>query len=195
MKPIQRRAFIRNAGATVAATTAAAVTTVAGAATAAATSQQPLPESNPNPSSDRNAIQQLHYAFLARLNGRQHKELHALFASEAEAPQQILRSPAYILGDAQHLDTITVAPDHHHATARFHCLARLEAPLSASSSSSLVEMARQQGQGVTQSWESGVLESEYVQAASLWKIARISFHSTRQTGDYNALRNATNSSF
>jgi hypothetical protein len=179
MKPIQRRAFIRNAGAAVAATAATgAATATAGASATAATSQQPLFGGNVQPSGEEAAIQRLHHTFVARLNTRQHAGLHALFASETATPQQMLPLPVYILGHAQHQDSISIAPDQQHATARFHCLARLEAPLSASASVSLLEMARQQGQSVTQWWEAGALESEYVKVASLWKINRISFHAT-----------------
>lgn len=181
MKPIQRRAFIRNAGAAVAATAAtgaATATATAGASATAATSQQPLFGGNVQPSGEETAIQQLHHTFVARLNTRQHADLHVLFASETATSQQILPLPVYILGHAQHQDSISIAPDQQHATARFHCLARLEAPLSASAPFSLLEMARQQGQGVTRWWEAGAFESEYVKVASLWKITRLSFQAT-----------------
>lgn len=82
----------------------------------------------------------------------------------------------YIAGHAQHLDTIEIAPDQTHATARFHCLTRLEAALT--STHSLVEMARQQGQGALQWWESGVLENTYKKVASGWRITRLVFRST-----------------
>jgi hypothetical protein len=164
MQPIQRRAFLRNAGAAVAASTA----TAAGAAgVAAATSQQPS-EGTVKPGDDERAIHQLHHAFLARLNSGQRDGLGA-------SPSPL---PTSILGDAQHLDTISIAPDQQRATARFHCLARLDTALHEGASRSLLEMARQQGQGVIQRWESGVLQSEYVKVASLWKLANISFEPT-----------------
>ena len=153
MPPIQRRAFLRNAGAAVAATTA----TAAGAAAAA--SRQPS-EGHAKAGDEEHAIQQLHNAFVAELNSGRHPGVGL---------------PVYILGQAQHLDTISMAPDQQRAAARFHCLARLETALHEGAAGSLLEMARQQGQGVIQRWESGVLQSEYVKAASLWKLAKISF--------------------
>lgn len=183
MKPIQRRAFIRNAVAATTATAATAATAASAAVTAAAPTtvntavapQQPSGGSA-NPTTAERAIHQLHHTFVAQLNSGQHELLGALFASEP--PKQTANSPVYILGHAQHLDTVSIAPDQLHATARFHCLARLEATLDESAPYSLLEMARQQGQGVIQRWESGVLESEYVKVASLWKIANVSFAPT-----------------
>ena len=171
MKPIQRRAFIRNSAAAVAATTATAATGTAPATTATASSQ--LSGGNSAPARDQREIQQLHHAFVAQLNSGEHRGLDPLFAREV--PKHTDRTPVYILGHSQHLDAISIALDQQHATARFHCLARLEAALYGSAPVSLLEMAHQQGQGVIQRWESGVLESEYVKLISLWKIARISF--------------------
>jgi hypothetical protein len=178
---IQRRSFICNAGAALSATVAA--TAVA----------EGIPTKQPSPDA-KDEIRQLHQDFVERLNGRRYAELGKLFAGLAdpagthdsrpraenfERPlPESTQHPVldYITGYAQHLDTIEVAPDQQHATARFHCLTRLEAALSATIP--LVEMARQQGQGAIQWWESGVLENTYLRLASGWKIRRLAFRAT-----------------
>jgi hypothetical protein len=173
---IQRRSFVFNAGAALSATVAA---------TAVTDSATPT---SPDASND---IRQLHHALVVRLNERQYAELRQLFASDGASSDprpraQHFHRPQpegtqhpvhdYIAPNAQHLDTIEVAPNQQHATARFHCLTRLEAALT--STIPLVEMARQQGQGAIQWWEPGVLDSTYIKHASGWKITRLAFRST-----------------
>jgi SnoaL-like domain len=173
---IQRRAFICNAGAALSATVAATAVTEATTPT------------SPDASND---IRQLHHTLVERLNERQYAELRELFASDGapsdprpraqhfHRPQpECTQHPVHdhITPHAQHLDTIEVAPNQLRATARFHCLTRLEAALT--STIPLVEMARQQGQGAIQWWEAGVLESTYIKLASGWKITRLAFRAT-----------------
>jgi SnoaL-like domain len=188
---IQRREFICKAGAALSATVAAA-----GATTALAANEAPPPNSE-------SEIRQLHHNFVERLNGRRYTELRELFASDDDNDNDStsisdhalrnarplvehfdrslpegLRHPVhdYFTGHTQHLDTIEVAPDHQRASARFHCLTRMESALG--STIPLVEMACQQGQGAIQWWEPGVLENSYVKVASGWKISRLSFRPT-----------------
>lgn len=176
---VERRSFIRNAGAALSATLAAS--SAAGGS----------PEKPDGPGADVNAIRQLHYNFVELLNARRYDDLRDLFASDPQAarpyveqferrlPENVQRPVHdFVVGHAQHLDCVEVAPDRAHATARFHCLTRIEAALSATHP--LVEMARQQGQGVIPWWESGVLENTYVKLASGWKISRLAFRSSGQ---------------
>jgi len=173
---VERRTFIRNAGAALSATVAAS-TAAAGSEPASRTDTQPAED----------AIRRLHHTFIERLNQRRYDELPELFARSDTQPPRVAHfyrtlpegvlPPVhdYLVGHEQHLDTIEVAPDQRNATARFHCLTRMEAELSPTLP--LIDMARQQGQGVIQWWESGVLETTYVMSASGWQISRLSFRS------------------
>jgi hypothetical protein len=178
---VERRTFIRNAGAALSATVVAS--------TAAAVGSEPT--SNPDMETPaEEEIRQLHHAFVERLNGRRYDELHELFARSDTQPLRVAHADRdlpegvlppvhdYLVGHEQHLDTIEVAPDQRSATARFHCLTRMEAEWSPTLP--LIEMARQQGQGAIQWWESGVLETGYVKSATGWQISRLSFRSTGQ---------------
>lgn len=188
---VERRTFIRNAGAALSATVVAS-TTAAGS--------EPTSDPGTEPAEDH--IRRLHHTFVARLNGGRYHELLELFARsdiqprrvahfDRELPEGVLPPVHdYFTGHEQHLDTIEVAPDRRSAAARFHCLTRMEAELSPTLP--LIEMARQQGQGAIQWWEAGVLETAYVRSASGWQIGGLAF---RPTGSYSELRNATNSSF
>jgi hypothetical protein len=176
---VERRTFIRNAGAALSATVAAST---------AAVSSEPTSDPDTRPAEDE--IRRLHHTFVERLNGRRYDEVRELFARAETQPLRVahfdrdlpegVRPPVhdYLVGHEQHLDTIEVAPDTRSATARFHCLTRMEAEWSPTLP--LIEMARQQGQGTIQWWESGVLETTYVRSASGWQISRLSFRSKGQ---------------
>jgi hypothetical protein len=181
----QRRAFIRNAGAALSATVAASTAVAASESTSHQGTQ---------PGAEENEIRQLHLNFVDRLNGRRYEELPELFvtADAQRCPdvshfQRRLPEGAeppvhdYFVGHSQHLDTIEVTPDRRSATARFHCLTRMESALMPTLP--LIEMARQQGQGVIQWWESGVLESTCVSSETGWKISRLSFQSSGPWSD------------
>ena len=176
---VERRSFIRNAGAALSASLAVS-------ATAAGSEHKP-----DSPGADANAIRELHHNFVELLNTRRYEDLRELFANDPQAvrpyveqferrlPENVQRPVHdFLVGHAQHLDSVEVSPDRQHASARFHCLTRIEAALSATHP--LVEMARQQGQGVLPWWESGVLENTYVKLPSGWKISRLAFRSSGQ---------------
>jgi hypothetical protein len=177
---LERRQFIRNAGAALSATVAASTAVAAGSQKASACDEK----------SAQDELRRLHHTFVERLNGRRYDELCELFARSDTQPPRVAHFdrhlPAgvlppvhdYLVGHEQHLDTIEVAPDRRSATARFHCLTRMEAELSPTLP--LIEMARQQGQGAIQWWESGVLETTYVKSAAGWRISRLSFRSKGQ---------------
>ncbi len=177
---LERREFIRSAGAALSATVAASTAVAAG-------SEETL---HPAPKPAEDEIHRLHHMFIERLNGRRYDRLRELFEnSDTQAPRvahfarllpEGVLPPVhdYFVGHEQHLDTIEVAPDRRTATARFHCLTRMEAELSPTLP--LIDMARQQGQGAIQWWESGVLETAYVRSASGWQIRRAAFRSNGQ---------------
>ena len=174
---VERRTFIRNAGAALSATVVAST---------AAVGAEPASDHDAKPAQDE--IRQLHHIFVERLNGRRYEELGDLFDHQPDTqrpavahferhlPDGVLPPVHdYLVSHEQHLDSVAVASDRRSATARFHCATRMEAALIATLP--LIEMARQQGQGVIQWWESGILESTWVRSASTWKIERLSFHS------------------
>ena len=174
---VERRTFIRNAGAALSATVVTS--------TAVATGSEMTSDPDTKPAEDE--IRRLHHTFVERLNERRYDELGELFARSDTQSLRVAhfdrRLPEgalppvhdYLVGHEQHLDTIEVAPDRRSATARWHCLTRMEAELSPTLP--LIEMARQQGQGAIQWWESGVLETTYVRSAAGWRIGRLSFRS------------------
>lgn len=177
---VERRVFIRNAGAALSATVAASAAAVA--------SEPPTSDRDTRPAEDE--IRRLHHEFVERLNGRRYDGLGELFARSDTQPLRVTHFDRdlpesalppvhdYLVGHEQHLDTIEVAPDRRSAASRFHCLTRMEAALSPTFP--LVEMARQQGQGAIQWWEAGVLETTYVRSASGWRIDRLAFRSKGQ---------------
>ena len=150
---------------------------------------------------DTHAIRGLHYAYGNALNQRQYEEVVHLFADDSEVyfngglfvgkDHGVRRlyvehfgrrltagedAPvhAYLLDRSPQQDSIEVAPDRKTAKARFHCLIRVEAALT--SNLPLIEMARQQGQGIRQWWEGGVFENAYVQEDGVWKIKQLAYH-------------------
>ena len=116
------------------------------------------------------AIRELHQTYARLINAQAHKEIVALFADPTRA--QIDTSIRNVSSDhfAQQ-DVIDVATDHKTATARIHCRVQVETPIGPSCP--LVEMARQQGDGVVRRAEKRVLESDYVKRGGVWKIERM----------------------
>jgi hypothetical protein len=87
----------------------------------------------------------------------------------------------FLLDQTQEQDVIDLAPDRKSAKARFHCLMQVGAQVV--SDSPLMEMARQQGQGILQWWEGGVYENSYVWDGDVWKIKKLDYHAIWQA-DY-----------
>ena len=116
---------------------------------------------------DVNAIRELHQTFARHVNARAHEEVVKLFAdpSEAQIDQSIRNLSADQFGER---DVIEVAAGRNAATARFHCTVRTETAIEPSCP--LVEMARQQGDGVVRHSERSVLEIACVKQGGVWKI-------------------------
>jgi hypothetical protein len=87
----------------------------------------------------------------------------------------------FLLDQTQEKDAIDVAPDRKSAKARFHCL--MQAGVQVVSDSPMMEMARQQGQGILQWWEGGIYENSYVRDGNIWKIRRLDYRALWQA-DY-----------
>lgn len=70
-------------------------------------------------------------------------------------------------------DLVEIAPDGFSAHARFHCTVETQTAIEAKGT--LVEMARQQGEGFICRLENRMLEADYVMRDGHWRIERLSF--------------------
>lgn len=191
---IQRRYFIRNAGAALSATVAA------GSIAAATRTREGM-------SAPADAIHRLQHDFIEHFNNGRFAEVAHLFAADAEVrlwggvfvgreggirrlyekhfgggvdgPVQ-----TYLLSHTPRLDVIRVAPDGLRAAARWHCLIRTESAVAGPPG--LVAMARQQGEGILQWWESGVFESTCSKVGSTWRMSQLVY---RDLGDVDPALN------
>jgi hypothetical protein len=87
----------------------------------------------------------------------------------------------FLLDQTQEQDVVEVAPDRKSAKARFHCL--VQAGAQVVSDSPMMEMARQQGQGILQWWEGSIYENSYVRDGDIWKIKKLDYRAIWQA-DY-----------
>ena len=87
----------------------------------------------------------------------------------------------FLLDQTQEQDVVEIAPDRKSAKARFHCL--MQAGAQVVSDSPMMEMARQQGQGILHWWEGGIYENSYVKERGVWKIERLDYRPVWQA-DY-----------
>lgn len=153
---------------------------------------------------DANAIRDLHKTYESHLDNAMYEEIIGLFTEDAEVSYNggvfkgrkgIRRlyvdhfgqgltgkriDPAPGLQPEQQ-EMIEVAADRKAAAGRFAYSIQVGTPISGESS--LVDMARLQGQGIVKSWEGGVYEMAYVKEGDAWKIKRIDFRTTAQA-DY-----------
>ncbi len=152
-----RRAFLKG-GAILAAPLTAA--TAAHAATDPAAERLALLE-------DEKAVRGLQAALVQRLNAGAHDAAAELFAE----PQNAAFDPAVrrvtTEADAEFLE---VQPGRTQASARLAVSVATEAPVEPWCP--LVDMARQQGEGVVRAAGRRVLETDYVKRDGVWKIAR-----------------------
>jgi hypothetical protein len=156
MKPITlgRRSFLWKASAAVSATLASTLA--------------PAAPSSPPDTDDVQAIRDLQRAFGERFDPRRPEATAALLADRAEVQ---LEGLVRISGETAF--EVEVAPNRRTATARFGCAAQAESALAFPSS--VVEMAKHQGEGCTRAWREGVFESAYVREGAAWKISRLGY--------------------
>ena len=121
---------------------------------------------------DVNAIRELHQAYARLVNGRAHDEVVKLFAvpSQADVDESISSLSADRFGEE---DVIDLATDRQSATGRFHCTVQNETAIWPSCT--LVEMAREQGEGFVRRSQRRVIEADYVKQAGVWKIVRAAY--------------------
>ncbi len=167
-----RRSFFWKAGATLSAPLALATTRASGSRVE---NSEALKARLAN-LEDVNAIRELHQTYARHVNARAHDEVVKLFAdpSEAQIDESIRNLSADRFGEQ---DVIEVAAGRNAATARFHCTVRTE--IAIEPSCPLVEMARQQGEGVLRRSETRVLENAYVKQGGVWKIKHSAYSHSR----------------
>ena len=120
---------------------------------------------------DLNAISDLNRRYARHANAGAHDEVARLFADPTRAR---LYGACRFTADALGHDVIEIAANGGTATSRLVCTAQIETPIEPVTT--LVEMARAQGGGVTTRTERGVLERAYVKRDGVWKIERLAFH-------------------
>jgi hypothetical protein len=156
---------------------------------------------------DANAIRRLHQAYESRLDRGMYEEVAGMFADNAEVVyngglftgkdgirrlycdhfasgrtgRKIEPAPGFETDPAQQLDLVEVAGDRKTATGQFPYSMQVGAPMTRDSS--LVEMARLQGEGIVHWWESGIHEVFYVKEANTWKIRKLEYRATSKA-DY-----------
>lgn len=166
------------------------------AAAAGATSLAPAAspdDAQRNAAADREAIRQLHISFMSRMEAHAYEAAAELFAEQAElhlgeisARGSAIRTmlaeqyrqqraaslhSAYRPNSAQEQDVVMVGADQQHAHALYHVDVRITSPLHGDST--LVQMARLQGQMAVLRWESGHIEASYVKTSGEWKTASL----------------------
>ena len=89
--------------------------------------------------------------------------------------KRIDQAPGFEVNREQQQDLIEIASDRKSAKASFTYSIQVGSPLK--SDSTLVQMARSQGEGIQKWWEGGVYELSYVKAAidGVWKIQGLEF--------------------
>lgn len=190
--PLERRAFMLKAGTALSATLACAT---AAAAVAPASHE-------PDARTDAEAIRDLNRRYGEALNERRYEDIVRLFDEDAAVSfnggvflgrRGVRRlyvdhfgghfagavrdhgEPVHALmlcvpGEPQNLE---IAADRHSAQARFRRMMQVEATIV--SSSSLVAMAREQGQGVARWWEDGAYDVKYTRTRGQWRIRRLAY--------------------
>ena len=89
--------------------------------------------------------------------------------------------PGFETDPAQQLDILEVAGDRNTATGQFPY--SIQVGTAMTGDSSLVEMARLQGEGTVNWWESGIHEVSYVKTDNTWKIRKLEYRVTSKA-DY-----------
>jgi len=205
-----RRSFIRKTGAALSAVVASAA---AGFPRAAPGSDAGLNDRIGRLSrrvgnlEDAEKVRRLHRAYESSLDRGLYEEVVAMFAGDAEViyngglfrgtegvrrlycgnfspgrtGKRIEPAPGFEPDPAQPQESIEVAEDGRTATGRFAYSIQVGTPMKGNSS--LIAMARLQGEGIAKCWEGGTCEATYVKAGDSWKIRRLEYHATAQA-DY-----------
>lgn len=151
---------------------------------------------------DANAIRVLHQLYESSLDQSRYEDVVGLFAEDAEAiyngglfagkkgirrlycdlfrsgltGKKLTPAPGFEPDPAKQLDIVEVAVDRKTAIGRFPYSMQSGTPMTGDSS--LVEMARMQGEGIVKWWEGGTCEVSYMKAGNAWKIRRLEYRVT-----------------
>ncbi len=90
--------------------------------------------------------------------------------------KKIEPAPGFEPDPAREPDSVEVAEDRRTATGRFPYSFQAGAPMTGDSS--LVVMARLQGEGILKWWECGTCEASYVKTGDIWKIKRLEYRAS-----------------
>lgn len=153
---------------------------------------------------DANAVRTLHRTLEVRLHEGRYEEVLELFAENAEVVyngglfkgqkgirrlycdlfrsgmtgKKIEPAPGF---EIDTVDTVEMAANGKTATGRFPYSIQVGTPMQGESS--LVKMARLQGEGIRKWWEGGTYEVTYVKAGRSWKIRKLEYRAVSKA-DY-----------
>jgi hypothetical protein len=197
-----RRSFMRKTGAAVSALVASAAAGFSKSATDPGASLKDQIErlsDRIGSLEDAETIRKMHQAYQSRLDQGLYEEVADLFADDAEVVyngglfagkegirrlycdhfasgltgRKIEPAPGFGSDPAQQRDVIEVASDRKSAVGRFPYSMQVGTPMTGNSS--LVDMARLQGEGIVKWWESGIQEAAYVKSGNTWKIRKLEY--------------------
>jgi hypothetical protein len=143
----------------------------------------------------REAIRQLHLAFMGLIEQQRYQAAAELFEEHARltlsgvtatgkaAILQLLADQdaadfhgAYRQNASQRQDSVTLGEDRLHASAVFHVEVELCTPLD--DDCTAAKMARLQGNLANRRWEAGRFEAQYVKLRGRWKMASMVYLSS-----------------
>jgi hypothetical protein len=156
---------------------------------------------------DANAIRRLHQAFEFGLDQGRYEEAVGVFTNDAQVVynggvfsgeagirrllcdhfasggtgKSIKPAPGFATDPAQQLDLVEVGMDRKTASGQFPYSMQAGKPMTGESS--LVQMARLQGEGLIHWWESGIHRVSFVKMDGEWKICRLEYL-VASTADY-----------
>ena len=157
---------------------------------------------------DENTIRTLHQTYETLLDRGRYEDVPDLFADDAEVVfnggafkgrkdgvsrlygdcfrsgltgKKIGSAPNFEVDSEQRREFIKVSADRLSASGQFPYSMRVGTPMTGDSS--LVRMARLQGEGIVKWWEGGTCEVSYVKVGGAWKISRLEYHATSKA-DY-----------
>ncbi len=149
---------------------------------------------------DANAIRTLHQTYESNLDKGMYEDVIRMFADDAEvvfnggvfagrekgvrrlyhdyfAPRltgkKIAPAPGFEPDPAGQQDIVKVTADRKTAAGQFPYSMQVGEPMTGDSS--LVEMARLQGEGIVKWWEGGICEASYIKIGESWKIRRLEY--------------------
>jgi hypothetical protein len=163
---------------------------------------------------DANSIRRLHQAYESLLDQGMYEEVVLMFAEDAEVVyngglfagrngirrlycdhfalgltgKKVEPAPGFEPDPARQLETVEVAADRRTATGLFPY--SIQVGTAITGDTSLVEMARLQGEGIVKWWESGIHEVFYVKDGDHWKIRKLEYRVSSKA-DYKPGRSYT----